>query len=302
MNLDHAPQGREAPFSKRPLKWRDVPTILALVAFILGGATVFIDVLCRLNDFETKSSFVRIMYWAFGFSVLWLAWVRWGGWRRAKDRCLDVLGWLYPDLVVYEVDGVHFLVLGWISGPSTPAFRVLLFAQNCHRGSRILNLDLIAKYGSPLYGEEPLRFRVQLGDAGVLMGLATRALSPGPTKGLFEVKASVQVKTSGSRVRSRRGLAPETALMEVAEVMAVAHHPIHSLLSAAVPQGQKKEAPVVLERIPELDLAPWPPEPQTALWSRSSGWQVKGPAHDLLARVSELYGAVARSGSSAGLP
>jgi hypothetical protein len=273
------------------LSLADLPTVLALLILVPGLLLVFIDVMLRLNDFPTKTD--RRLYGVVGGAALWIAMVEGGRRlrRKQKDRCLDVISWLFPDLPVYEVGGVHFQLFGWISAGSVPEARVMLLSQNCHRGGRILSVDVPPQYGRGYAGAVPLTFEVVLGDAGVVMSVASCPLTSVAPKECFDVKARVVVKSSGRRVRLRHGFAPETPLMQAGEVVAALQHPVHLALSLAR-AGTRTEAPLVLVPAPELDALPWPTSMHHPVWSPNGGWQLEGASRELLKRLSIPYGSL----------
>jgi hypothetical protein len=244
----------------------------------------------------------RSWYWVCGASFAWLIGCQIVVWvlRASGDRCLDVLGWLFPKMIVYEVRGVHYQILGWVTHLPSPELRLVILAQSCYLGTRILRLDLPPKYSDPFEGE-PIRPEVKLEGGRAVMALVRRKIREWPDKVLFDVKVSVDVESSGARIRRRRGWAPETTTKQMAEFFTVVHSPIH-LAIWALNNAPQKEAPLVLHRITQLEKMEWPSEEVQPVWVPNSGWQLKGTAHSLMSRISEAYGQVADSSGALKLP
>jgi len=214
--------------------------------------------------------------------------------RRWKlDPCLDVISWLLPSRAVYEVGGTHFQISGWLTSGKTPYVRVLVLAQNNHRGKRELTVTLIPRNLRTVDPSGPLEITIPLEDSGAAVAFESRRLVLREGALEFDLMARVRITTMGTRTRLRRGISPQSKWLEPAKTLIQLHHPAFALADMVVRQKDRDQAPVTLIAQEPTEPHPWPLERVHHVWSPEAGWMQAGPARDWLCQWSErLAGAI----------
>lgn len=286
-------RGRDAPFLSRPLTWRELPTGLAILALIPSGFATLMGFSLSKHGFpdESFSPWTAIAS-VCGTWLLLFGAAQWSNrWRR--DPCLDVISWLLPTRGVYEVRGTHFQISGWLTSGKAPNVRVLVLAQNNHRGKRDLTVTLIPRNQQALDPVGPLEVTIPLDDSGVAIGFESRRLMLREGALDFDLRARVKVTKIGARTRLRRGASPKSKWLEPAKAIIHLHNPLFAVADMVIHRNEPNLAPVTLNAQNTMEPHPWPSERIHHVWSPEAGWMQEGPARDWLCQWSDrLAGAI----------
>ncbi len=289
-------RGPDAPFSNRPLTWREFPTVLAILALIPSGFATLMGFSLSKHGFPDDSftSWSAIAAVCATWLVLFGA-AQWSRrWRR--DPCLDVISWLLPSRGVYEVSGTHFEISGWLTSGKTPYVRVLVLAQNNHRGKRDLTVTLIPRNPQTMDPAGPLEITIPLDDSGVAVAFDSRRLVLREGALEFDLLARVRIATMGTRTRLRRGSSPKSKWLEPAKTLIHLHNPVFALADMVVHRKDRDQAPVTFIAQEAMEPYPWPSERVHHVWSPEAGWTQAGLARDWLCQWSERLSGAIREG------
>jgi hypothetical protein len=218
--------------------------------------------------------------------------------RTLKDRCLDVLAFLYPELRVHEVRGVHLALLGTMGREEGDIVgRMILLVQNCHLGKRRVAVKVSPAGTCAFLGGGALSFDVHLGPAEVRAIFVRRVLDQKVDLASFNLKADVRVQTLGRRVRYRLGygLATLDPALVNAISLSTGHITLRSgqLQLAAVAPGSLVwvEGPV-----PFSPLEGGKSETSHSLWTRDQTWSTDPVLLEWLSATSTPFRTLRESG------
>jgi hypothetical protein len=260
---------------------------LAILALMPSGFATLMGFALSMRAFPDESfkPWSAIAAVCAGWLVLFGA-AQWSRrWRR--DRCLDVISWLLPSRGVYEVRGTHFEISGWLASGKTPYVRVLVLAQNNHRGKRDLTVTLNPRNPQALDPSGPLEIHIPLDDSGVAVAFESRRLALREGALEFDLLARVRVTTMGTRTRLRRGSSPKAKWLEPAKSLIHLHNPVFALADMVVRRQERDQAPVTLIAQEATEPHPWPSERVHHVWTPEEGWMQAGLARDWLCQWSE---------------
>jgi hypothetical protein len=290
-------RGSDALFSYRPLTWRELPTVLAILALIPFGFAAIMDFSLERHGFhdQTTKGPTAIAAVCAGWLLLFgiAEWSR--RWRR--DPVLDVISWLLPSRPVFEVRGTHFQITGWLNSGKSPQARILVLAQNCHRGERELTITLLPRNPRGLGTSEPVVLEISLKDSGVMLAFETRPLALREGAMEFDLQVRVRIKTLGWRTRLRRGISPKSKWLEPAQMLIHAHNPVFMVAHLATARRNPEQAPLTLAAQETPEPHPWPAEKVVPVWGPKSGWVLGGPARDWMGQWSESLARAISSGA-----
>ncbi len=290
-------RGPDAVFSLRPLTWREIPTVLAILALIPSGFAAIMDFSLERHGFHDASFKGTTVVAAVCAGWLLLFAVAECSRRWRRDPALDVISWLLPSRPVFEVRGTQFQITGWMSSGEAPQARILVLAQNCHGGERELIVSLTPRYPRALGSPDPVVLEIPLKESGAMLAFETRpvVLREGALE--FDLRARVRIKTLGWRTRLRRGTSPKSKWLEPAQMLIHAHNPVFMAAHLATARKNPHQAPLTLAALEAPEPHAWPAEKVATVWGPKSGWVLAGPSRDWMSRWSQPLARAIQSGA-----
>jgi hypothetical protein len=171
-------------------------------------------------------------------------------------------------------------------GGKTPQLRIVLLAQNCHRGERILRVALTPRNSRALEIPETILLEVPLQSAAVTAVFETRRMALREGALDFDLEARVRIRSLGWRVRLRRGISPKSKWLEPAQTLMHLPNPFMLAVHVAMTRNSFDQAPEILAAQEAPEPYPWPTDPVQPVWNPGTGWMLSGAARDWICQMS----------------